>query len=55
MKICKNNFDIRLWSNVTCKRCVFMIGNKCRWTHIINKPLCSGGVILKNLSDIFTL
>ena len=55
MKICKNNFDIRLCSNVICKRCVFMIENKCRWIHIINTPLWCGGLTLNSLSDIFTL
>lgn len=56
MKICKNNFDIRLCNVFYCHKCSFMIGNECKWLRITNtvKSEC-GGVKSNSISDIFTL
>lgn len=57
MKVCKNHFDIIVYSLSNCEGCAFEVTTKrCCWVDIIkNYSFNCGGVAAQSLSDIFKL
>lgn len=56
MKICKNNFDIALYSVSSCNVCAFGSSTKnCYWSLFKKASLQCGGTTVERISDIFRL
>lgn len=57
MKICKNNFDIALYSVSYCNICAFNSSmSNCYWFSLFKKySLKCGGTTVERISDIFRL